>query len=298
MGLGEQITEGIERSERVEAVGAPFHELAINFIRNGAFKDALSGTWLGHPLHPLLVALPTGSWVGASVLDVLPGDNAAAARRLIGLGLLTALPTALAGSSDWSDTSGPEQRVGTLHAGLNMTAMGLYAGSWIRRRRRGGSASEGAGALLALAGAAVLGAAGYLGGHLAYSLGVGTDTNAFQTGPQDWQAVGEEEMVKDGRPHAVSAAGVNLLLVEHGGSLHVLANRCSHRGGPLSDGEVDGGCITCPWHGSRFDLDSGKVRRGPATQPQPLYETRVVDGRIEVRRLESRSLRTNPDGNA
>lgn len=289
----QRFTDGLERSEAVDAVGGPVHNLAINLIRNGDFKDALSGTWLGHPLHPLMVAVPIGSWISASVLDLTPGDSTVAARRLIAFGALSALPTALAGVSDWSDTSGAEQRVGALHAGLNLVAVGLYGGSWVRRRKSSGSKSSRAGTLLALAGGAFMGAAGYLGGHLAYSLGVGTDTNAFQTGPQRWQVVCGEILVKDGSPHAVSAAGVSLLLLEQEGRVHVLANRCTHRGAPLSEGEVGRGCITCPWHGSVFDLESGAVRRGPATQPQPVYEARVVDGDIEVRRVEPRSLRTN-----
>lgn len=288
------ITERIERSEAVDKVGGPVNGLARKVIRGGAFKDALSGTWLGHPLHPLLIAVPIGSWVSASVLDVTAGDNAVAARRLVGLGVLTALPTAMAGLSDWSDTDGAEQRVGALHAGLNLTAVALYGCSWVRRRRGPGS-----GTALALAGSAAVAAAGYLGGHLSYALGVGVDTNAFQTGPTDWQAVVAEASVKDGRPHAVSAAGISLLVIEHAGQIHVLDNRCNHRGAPLSDGEVDDvdqGCIVCPWHGSVFDLDTGAVRRGPATQPQPVYETRVIAGQLEVRRNEPRSLRTNSAG--
>jgi nitrite reductase/ring-hydroxylating ferredoxin subunit len=70
-----------------------------------------------------------------------------------------------------------------------------------------------------------------------------------------------------------------------------LADRCSHRGGPLSGGEVGPGCVTCPWHGSQFDLDTGVPKRGPASIPQPVYETRVVGDKLEVRRTERRALR-------
>ncbi|MDQ2723922.1 MAG: Rieske (2Fe-2S) protein, partial [Actinomycetota bacterium] len=155
-----------------------------------------------------------------------------------------ALPTAAAGLSDWSDTAGAEQRVGALHAGLNLTAVALYTGSWLSRRK-----TSGAGVMLAVAGVAVMAAAGYLGGHLSYAQGVGIDTNAFQTGPGDWQAVASAADIDDERPYAVSAAGVSLLVVKQAGRVHVLANRCTHRGAPLSDGPVDRGCITCPWHG-------------------------------------------------
>ncbi|MGI8450603.1 MAG: Rieske 2Fe-2S domain-containing protein, partial [Streptosporangiaceae bacterium] len=257
MKLLRRVTDGIERWRRLDRAAGPANRLAHRVIRNGAVKDVLSGTWLVHPVHPLLVALPIGSWAGAGVLDALPGDNAAAARRLVGLGVLASLPAAATGLSDWSDTAGAEQRVGALHAGLNLTAIALYTGSWVCRRK-----PASAGVVLALAGGVVVACAGYLGGHLAYALGVGIDTNAFQTGPGQWQTVTSEDQLEDGHPQAVSAAGVSLLILKQGGQIHVLANRCTHRGAPLSDGRVGPGCITCPWHGSVFDLESGAVRRG------------------------------------
>jgi nitrite reductase/ring-hydroxylating ferredoxin subunit len=94
--------------------------------------------------------------------------------------------------------------------------------------------------------------------------------------------------------HAGSAAGVRLLIVEDGDQLHVLADRCTHRGGPLSEGEIADGCVTCPWHGSRFSLLDGSVQGGPAVAPQPIYETRVSPDGLHVRRTEARSLRVNP----
>jgi nitrite reductase/ring-hydroxylating ferredoxin subunit len=76
--------------------------------------------------------------------------------------------------------------------------------------------------------------------------------------------------------------------------VHALADRCSHRGGPLSDGELDGDCVTCPWHGSTFSVTDGEVVSGPATIPQPTYEVRLEGSDVLVRRAEERSLRANP----
>jgi nitrite reductase/ring-hydroxylating ferredoxin subunit len=75
----------------------------------------------------------------------------------------------------------------------------------------------------------------------------------------------------------------DVLLVRHSGQVHALADRCSHRGGPLHEGQLVDGCVQCPWHGSRFLLDDGTIARGPASRPQPAYETRVVEGRVQVR---------------
>ena len=79
--------------------------------------------------------------------------------------------------------------------------------------------------------------------------------------------------------------GVPVLIARQGGQLHALANRCNHRGGPLHEGELSDGCVTCPWHGSRFLLEDGAVDRGPASSPQPVYAARVHEGRVEVRQL-------------
>jgi nitrite reductase/ring-hydroxylating ferredoxin subunit len=68
------------------------------------------------------------------------------------------------------------------------------------------------------------------------------------------------------------------------GELVALSDRCAHRGGPLHEGEVQDGCIVCPLHGSRFRLRDGSVELGPSAYPQPVWEIRARDGRVEVRR--------------
>ena len=142
----------------------------------------------------------------------------------------------------------------------------------------------------------MLAAGGWLGGHLTYALGVGVDTTAFESGPDEWTAIGHLADLTVDQPAAVTTdGGVQLLVVRRAGDhVEVLEDRCTHRGGPLSDGELsgDGNCITCPWHGSTFRVATGEVVKGPATRPQPAYEARVVDGAVEVKRDEVRSLRS------
>jgi nitrite reductase/ring-hydroxylating ferredoxin subunit len=81
----------------------------------------------------------------------------------------------------------------------------------------------------------------------------------------------------------VRAGRNDVMLLRREGGIVALANRCSHRGGPLHKGSVDSDTVTCPWHLSTFKLDDGSIVCGPATAPQPSYETRVRDGMIEVR---------------
>lgn len=253
----------------------------------GGVKDLLSGTTVGHPVHPLLVTIPIGAFASALALDLTSGDRDAS-RRLIGIGLLSALPAAATGLSDWGDTQGAERRVGVAHALSNSAGLGLLAASWFARRA--GDSGRG----LALAGFAVVGVGGWLGGHLSYALGVGVDTTAFSKPPTDWSdACAEADLVED-VPLAVTVADIPVLLVRHAGAISALGDRCTHRGAPLHEGPVVDGCIECPWHASRFALSDGHVARGPATRPQPQLLTRLVAGRVQVRRDEERTLRLNP----
>ena len=289
----EALTRVIARIESMAALDGPakkLTELLSKAVPEGPVKDAASGTWLGHPLHPMLVSLPIGAWTSATVLDLTTGKGSSkAARRLVGLGLLTALPTATAGGSDLMDTMGAERRVGLVHAAGAWLSMGLYAASWRARRpgRHGGT-------LYALAGAGALAVTGYLGGHLSYALGVGVDTTAFEAGPEEWTDVAADDEIAEGTSKQVRVDGVSILVARTGGKLYALADRCTHRGGPLSEGELEGGCVVCPWHGSTFRLADGELERGPATMAQPTYDIRVSDGQIVLRRMEERSLRRNP----
>jgi nitrite reductase/ring-hydroxylating ferredoxin subunit len=231
-----------------------------------------------------------GALMSATLLDLLASDEASpAARRLVSLGLITAAPTALAGWSDWIDTEQAEQRVGLVHAISNITGLSAYALSWWQRR------NGGSGRYAGLGGAAALSVGGWLGGHLAYAQGVGVDTTAFQSGPAEWTDVAVADEITD-EPVSVEVSGVAVLLTRVHGRLVAIADRCTHRGGPLSDGERRGDCVVCPWHASEFDLTTGEVRRGPATRPQPRYEVRERGGRVEIRRHEPRSLAANPTG--
>lgn len=284
--MAERIAASIENATILDAPASLGQKLTAK-IPPGKFKDALSGTPIGHPLHPALVAVPIGAFTGALVLDATCVDRRAS-RRLIGLGIASALPAAVAGLSDWGDTLGAERRVGVAHAIANSLGLGLMTLSW-KARGRGGR-----GTVSALVGFGIIGASGWLGGHLAYALGVGVDTTAFQHLPTDWTDACADSDLADGNPHAVTVVDVPVMLLRQNGTLHAIDDRCTHRGGPLHEGTLVDGCVQCPWHGSRFDLDQGTVERGPATRPQPVFETRVVAGRVQVRRLEERTLRTNP----
>ena len=277
-----RLPEEIEGLSFLDPPGDALADVVSKLVPPGRFKDALSGTWLGHAVHPLLTDLPIGFWTSAWMLDIVGGKrSAAAARKLVGLGILSAVPTAATGASDWADTTGGERRVGLVHAGANSVALAAFVTSYLHRRK----GNRAKGILWGTVGAAAATVGGHLGGHLIEALGVGVDNTVFETGPEDWLDVGAAAEVVDGRPHLVDAGGVPVLVVREGARLLAIADRCTHRGGPLHESEVAGGCVTCPWHGSVFRLSDGEVERGPAALPQPRYEARDRHGRLEVRRF-------------
>jgi nitrite reductase/ring-hydroxylating ferredoxin subunit/uncharacterized membrane protein len=283
----------LEATRSLDKTADRLASVARPLLPDGPVRDLASGTPIGHPLHPVLVAVPMGAWLAAGYLDVTGSvQSRDAARTLVGLGVLAAVPVAATGVSDWLDTELAERRVGLVHWALNYTAVSLYAGSWLARRRGHHAAGVG----LALAGASVISAAGWLGGHLAYALGVGVDTTAFIRLPTDWVDVAAAGDLPLGVPVRRSVEGVAVLLLRTESGVVAFADRCTHRGAPLDEGSVEQGCLVCPWHGSSFDVQDGSVRRGPATRPQPRLEVRAANDRILVRRSEQRALRLNPVG--
>jgi nitrite reductase/ring-hydroxylating ferredoxin subunit/uncharacterized membrane protein len=277
-----ELPERLAEVESLDAPAQPVAELAAK-VGPGTLKDLLSGTWLGHPLHPILTDLPIGLWTGATALDLVGGEESApAAERLLGLGLLVAVPTAVTGATEWNDSQRSDEnvrRVGIVHAAANAAAMLLFGASLIARRR----GKRARGKRLSVLGMAALTAGGHLGGHLTYAKGVGVDQTTFERRPSDWSAALPAAELGDGEPKVVEVDGVDVLVTRAGDRLYALANRCCHRGGPLGKGTLEHGEVTCPWHGSTFRLEDGSVVRGPAAYPQPAYDVRERDGQIEVK---------------
>ena len=277
------LSETIGSLSALDGPAAAIAKQIRNILKPGPVKDALSGTWLGHALHPLLTDVPVGTWTSATLLDLFGGEGSrAASQRLIGVGLLAAGPTAWSGWSDWADTEPADdkvRRIGIVHAIANGAAAALYGASLVARRR----GAHTTGVALGLAGAGAVGAGGWLGGDLAFARGVGVDETTFEHGPQDWTPALDASMLVDERPAPATVGDVEIVLVRRNGTIHALADHCSHRGGALHDGALLGDCIECPLHGTRFRLDDGSVERGPSAYPQPVYEAREHEGRIEVR---------------
>jgi nitrite reductase/ring-hydroxylating ferredoxin subunit/uncharacterized membrane protein len=278
-----RMAESVGALEQLDAPAERASAAIRGALGPGTLKDALSGTWLGHPIHSLLTDLPIGTWLSATLLDLLGGrDTDKAAERLIGVGIAAAVPTAATGFTDWADTtltSDRVRRMGVVHAVANTASLALYGLSWSARKR----GHRRSGVALGLAGAGALAVGGHLGGHMSYSRGVGVDQTTFEYGPEDWTTALADAALGEGESKTVDVADVTVMVTRQGGRVYALRDRCCHRGGPLHEGAIEDGCVVCPWHESAFRLEDGSVARGPATFPQPAYDVRVRDGSIEVR---------------
>ena len=284
----ESLIQRIEHAAALDRVAKPLAEAVTKLVEPRPRKDLLSGTWLGHPLHPMLTDIPIGSWTSAFVLDLFGGRaSRKAADALIAIGVVTALPTAAAGLSDWSDTMGEERRIGVAHAAGNVVALACYTSSLVLRRR----GKRFKGVAVSMAGAAAATVGGYLGGHLTYRQGVNVDHNAWRHGSDEWTPVMADADLLEGQPTTARVDDEDVLLVRGPAGITAIGDVCGHAGGPLHEGYMAEGCVTCPWHGSIFRLSDGGVVHGPATGPQPAYDVRVADGQVSVRRRASPSLR-------
>ena len=284
--LGEGTVGRLERQDWLEPLADGLQRAVAAIYETGGtagrrVRDFLHGTWLGHPLHPVLTDVPLGAWSVAATIALLSGARRGenrAADTAVAVGLVGAAGAAVTGLTDWHHTAGGTRRVGLVHGLLNLSATGLYATSLvlrIRGDRRAGKAVGGVALGVALA-------AAYLGGHLVFKKRIGVD-HAPRVEWDDFVPVMAESALAESTARRVDVRGVPLVLIRKGGRIHALADQCAHLGGPLSEGSLDETSIRCPWHGSRFALEDGAVLEGPSTFAQPCFEVRARGGQIEVR---------------
>jgi nitrite reductase/ring-hydroxylating ferredoxin subunit/uncharacterized membrane protein len=246
-------------------------------------KNWLNGVWLGHPLHPALTDLAIGAWWTGLMLDLVGSRKSADAAMTVGV--LSAVPTALSGAADWSDTEAEQRRNGLIHAVLNSFGLVCMLGSLFARRAEQRALGMG----LSTCGLVVATLSAWIGGELVYRQGTGVNRNAWAPRVDDFRPVMSADEVVAGQLVGATldldGEKIPLVLLKKDHSVLALSGVCSHWGGPLAEGKlVDGDCVECPWHASQFSFDDGSVVQGPATARQLVFETRVRDGQIEVKR--------------
>jgi nitrite reductase/ring-hydroxylating ferredoxin subunit/uncharacterized membrane protein len=248
-------------------------------------KDVLHGVWLEHPLHPVFTDVPIGAWTTALALDAAANGDPGmrrAATFAIGVGLLGAVGAAVTGLTDWSETQGQSRRTGLVHGLLNIAATSLMATAFFRRR----TDSHINGRACAWSGFGLAVASAYLGGDLVYAQRIGV-THADVELPEEFTPVAESSALAENTMMRARAGETDVLLVRQHGRVCALVHSCAHLGGPLSEGTLKDGSVVCPWHGSEFALEDGRVLNGPSTHNQPCLLARERGGRIEVKAASS-----------
>ena len=280
----------------LDAVAAIFGAIVGGFYKlpgTGAIKTLLHGTWpLGHPLHPAITDITIGAYTAAFALDVLylfSRDTTLlqAADFVLIVAFASSLVSILSGLTDWNDTDAEERRTGMLHGLIMVVATMLFTSS-ILIRLNGGLDQRSLAIALSSLGWIVMLVGAFFGGEMPYGYGTQVNRQAWSEHPTKWTKLDvSAKGLEDRKPVVGNAKGTEILVVKIDDKIYALGNKCTHAGGPLNEGTFVGTdrCeIQCPWHGSVFCAKDGGVRQGPATFPEPAFETRINDaGAIEVR---------------
>ncbi len=247
----------------------------------------------GHPIHPMLIVYPFAFLTGAFGFSAVAAasknrDLRAVADHLVPTGLAAGLLAAVPGIVDYLNSVPPDssaQTRATKHALLNVSGLGLFAASWLLRRGRNRVAAP---LVFQGLGTVAMSVAGYLGGTLVYRNQIGVDHR--YAGAGKWTEASRQLPEPRALTSAAGGLALNQMTLVHAGGERIgvgrteqgyaaFQDRCTHRGGPLSDGVLICGTVQCPWHGSQFDVHTGEVKCGPAAKPIKTYG---VEGPHEI----------------
>ncbi|MCG3119858.1 MAG: Biphenyl dioxygenase ferredoxin subunit [bacterium] len=85
-----------------------------------------------------------------------------------------------------------------------------------------------------------------------------------------------------GAAKQIDVEGKSIALFHLDGNYYAIGNECTHRGGPLAEGFIEGDTVTCPWHGAQFNIKTGAVASAPASKPVAKYNVRVQGDAVEL----------------
>lgn len=247
-------------------------------------QDFLNGTWIGHAIHPVVVDVVIGASTAAVLLLVIgwfgvTGLDTAMA-WILGLTCLAALGSIVTGLNDYKDTQGTEQQLAGMHGLINIAGTLLLIVAFFASL----DGTDSVTAVTLLVGYGVLSFGAFIGGHVVFKYAAMVNHTAFPASrrAKEFTAVLPAADLPEGTPTAAALGSMALVLVRRGDVVHALRGTCSHAGGPLAKGSLDGDTIQCPWHASVFDLRDGGVIHGPATTRQPAYRARISGDQVEV----------------
>jgi nitrite reductase/ring-hydroxylating ferredoxin subunit len=101
---------------------------------------------------------------------------------------------------------------------------------------------------------------------------------------EDFAKVADTKDIQPSQMKEVEVNGEKVCLANVEGKYYAIGNVCTHVGGPLAQGKLEGYEVQCPWHGSRFDIRTGRVARPPAMRSEPTYEIKIENGNISLKK--------------
>ena len=282
----------------LERLGAPFKGFGdwVARVMDASYRvlgrpgkwlqDFVNGSWLGHPAHPVVVDVVVGGATVVFVFDVAvllfgATDLDTASLIAVAVTALAALSAIVTGLTDFKDTAkGDERNVAILHGLVNIVATIAYLASFAAHA--GGAVDVGR--WLSIVGVVILTGGAFVGGHVVFKYGYMVNRNAFAKGQRakEYTPVLAAADLPEATPTKAMLGSTALVVVRRGDLVHALKGTCSHAGGPLPEGKLEGDTIVCPWHFSAFRLRDGAVIHGPASTRQITYRARISDGQVEV----------------
>jgi nitrite reductase/ring-hydroxylating ferredoxin subunit/uncharacterized membrane protein len=254
---------------------------------------------LGHPLHPMLIPFPIAFLTGAALFDAAGWFRDVPSWWTTGghlglAGIATALVAAIPGVIDYLYAVPPDSSAktrATRHLLANLSAVALFGAAWWMR---GGAAARPDALVLCLeaVGLGLLGAGGYMGGTLVTRNLIGVDHRYAQAGK--WRdasldarkdrpvTVAKRDELKVDQMKLLRVGGKRVVLARTEEGYVAFDDRCTHSGGSLAGGVMMCGTVQCLWHGSQFDVATGKVKAGPATNGIATYRVEEKDGDVRL----------------
>lgn len=101
---------------------------------------------------------------------------------------------------------------------------------------------------------------------------------------EEFVKIADTKDIQSSQMKAVEVAGEKICVANIEGKYYAIGNVCTHVGGPLAEGTLEGYEVECPWHGSKFDVRTGEPTRSPATRAEPTYEIKVDGNNILIRK--------------
>ncbi len=251
-----------------------------------------------HPMHPMLVVLPIGLWIGSWIFDILAISRhdvmlGAASFYCAIAGVVGAAFAAIPGTMDYFGVVPPRssaKKRGALHGILNVCILLAFLTIAIRR----GNAvnpPDGLELTIATLAVAVLAVSGWMGGTLSYRNQIGVDRRYANAGQlkertlDGWdRPVCNQSELGDGQILLAKIEQERIVIARCSEGVVAFSDHCTHKGGPLSDGALVGCTIQCPWHGSQFDIRTGRVVAGPAKEKITTYPIEIRAGEVYIKR--------------